>query len=61
VKAFPLTSEDKATLGPIVQEFAAAFGLDVERIIRSAGREPYDSFTKLIPVSHRPYGRLYAY
>jgi len=60
VKAFPLTKEDKDLLDPILREFAATFGLRLDEIVRTGG-EPYESFTKLIPVTHRPYGRLYAY
>ena len=60
VKAFPLTKEDKDLLDPILREFAAAFGFRLDEIVRTGG-EPYEGFTKLIPVSLRPYGRLYAY
>jgi glutamate synthase domain-containing protein 3 len=61
VKAFPLRKEDKEILDPILREYAAAFGLKLEQVLHTGGDEPYDGFTKLIPVTHRPYGRLYAY
>jgi len=36
-----------------VEEYCAAFGFDVEDVLSKP-------FTKLVPVSHRPYGKLYA-
>jgi glutamate synthase domain-containing protein 3 len=50
---FPADDEDMKVLRPIVEEWCAAFGDDVEAVMA----EP---FTKLVPVSHRPYGKLYA-
>ncbi len=47
------TDEDLAALKPILAEYAAAFGEDVEAIMDAP-------FTKLVPRSHRPYGNLYA-
>jgi glutamate synthase domain-containing protein 3 len=61
VKAFPLTHEDKDVLDPILREYAAAFGMDLKQIVQAEGREAYESFTKLVPVTHRPYERMYAY
>ncbi|HET6497575.1 MAG TPA: hypothetical protein VFH17_00775 [Coriobacteriia bacterium] len=46
--------QDMARLVPVLEEYCAAFGADIEAISAS-------SFTKLAPVSHRPYGRLYTY
>jgi glutamate synthase domain-containing protein 3 len=50
----PLGDADYLLLRSLVEEFAAHFGADVETIL---GR----SFTKLIPLSLRPYGQLYAH
>ncbi len=49
-----LGDEDHALLGELVGEFAGHFERDARAIL---GRP----FTKLIPLSLRPYGRLYAY
>lgn len=47
-------ADDEKTLGKLLREYAEAFGLDYDNI-RSK------PFKKLIPISHRPYGKLYAY
>ncbi len=49
-----LEQEDWKTLEKYVGEFASYFSLDADEIL--AGK-----FTKLVPVSKRPYGRIYAY
>ncbi|KYH42847.1 MAG: hypothetical protein AYL33_000070 [Candidatus Bathyarchaeota archaeon B63] len=46
--------EDWEVLRRLVYEFCECFRFDAEGILE---RE----FMKIIPVSHRPYGRLYAY
>jgi glutamate synthase domain-containing protein 3 len=50
---FTAEEEDMKVLRPIVEEWCAAFGDDVEDVLSQP-------FTKLVPVSHRPYGKLYA-
>jgi glutamate synthase domain-containing protein 3 len=50
---FPADDEDMATLRPIIEEWCRAFGDDVDDVLSVP-------FTKLVPVSHRPYGKLYA-
>jgi glutamate synthase domain-containing protein 3 len=50
----PLEEADHALLGELVEEFATHFGYDTAMILSRP-------FTKLIPLSSRPYGRLYAY
>jgi glutamate synthase domain-containing protein 3 len=50
----PLEDADHALLGELLEEFAAYFGYDTAMILSRP-------FTKLIPLSSRPYGRLYAY
>jgi len=54
VGIFPAAEEDIATLRPVLQEYCEAFGADIAEVLS----EP---FTKLVPVSHRPYGKLYTY
>jgi glutamate synthase domain-containing protein 3 len=49
-----LNAEDDGFLQTQVNRFARLYNLD-ENIIMSG------DFTKLVPVSRRPYGRLYAY
>lgn len=39
---------------PYIKEFCGYFGFDIKDILS-------EKFYKLIPVSHRPYGKLYAY
>ena len=54
VKFFELNEVDKKDLQRYVSEYAKDFSLDGNEIFK----EP---FYKLIPFSHRPYGKLYAY
>ncbi|MCX7681385.1 MAG: hypothetical protein N2508_05380 [Anaerolineae bacterium] len=54
VARMPLDEADRALLAQLVGEYAAYFGCDAERILDQP-------FTKLAPLSSRPYGRLYAY
>ncbi len=52
-----ITSEDELLLKGLVEDYCRDFaqhGLDPEVILRS-------QFTKLVPVSLRPYGKVYAY
>jgi glutamate synthase domain-containing protein 3 len=48
------TEEDHRVLGSLVDEFCSYYGFDPEKILDG-------KFNKLIPVSSRPYGNLYAY
>ncbi|MBN1579317.1 MAG: hypothetical protein JXA89_01345 [Anaerolineae bacterium] len=54
VGAVPLEETDKQLVRGLVQEYAAHFDRDPETILNKP-------FTKLIPLSRRPYGLLYAY
>lgn len=50
----PMEDADRALLRDLIEEYAAHFGRDAGDILSQP-------FTKLIPLSSRPYGRLYAY
>jgi len=50
----PLDEEDRTLLGELVGEYCSHFGVEANQVF-------CQSFTKLIPLSSRPYGRLYAY
>ncbi len=54
VGIFTAGEADIAGIRPVLEEYCAAFGMDIEAVLA----EP---FTKLVPVSNRPYGKLYAY
>ncbi len=54
VKKFELTDDDIAKLKPILKKFASIFGV-TEDIF------DFNNYCKIIPVSTRPYGQLYAY
>lgn len=54
VGAVPLEEQDRRLLDELVGEFCGHFGCDRLAILSRP-------FTKLVPLSLRPYGRLYAY
>ena len=54
VKAFDLNDEDKENLKKYLREYSSDFSLDIDEILKKP-------FCKLIPYTHRPYGKLYAY
>ncbi len=55
VKAFTTTKEDLDLLTSLIEEFCLEFpGYDPKKILDA-------EFSKIIPVSKRPYGRLYSY
>ena len=54
VEHFELSEEDTTRIKPILEEFASTF--DVTEDILDFHR-----YRKIIPVSTRPYGRLYTY
>ncbi|MGB9736057.1 MAG: hypothetical protein ACP5QW_08030 [bacterium] len=49
-----LSAEDRIILEQIVKEYADDFGLDADEILN-------EEFEKLIPLSTRPYAKLYTY
>lgn len=52
LKMEPVDDEDMAVLRPLVEDYAAAFGLDAAIILDA-------SFVRVKPFSHRPYGNMY--
>jgi glutamate synthase domain-containing protein 3 len=50
---FAADESDLEVLRPLVEDYATAFGFDADDILAAP-------FTKLLPSSHRPYGKLYA-
>ncbi|HZD61061.1 MAG TPA: hypothetical protein VE439_11515 [Anaerolineae bacterium] len=54
VSQLELDDDDRAVVEKYVTEFAGDMGLDVKEILKK-------EFVKIKPVSHRPYGNLYAY
>lgn len=51
-KPFDLDAEDEKILRPLLENFCKEFGYDMKEIMKVP-------FTKLIPVSKRPYGKHY--
>ncbi len=49
-----ISDHDWELLAPHLSDFAAEFGVDPDLLVR-------ERFTRLVPISHRPYGRIYAY
>jgi glutamate synthase domain-containing protein 3 len=54
VKAIETGKSDLKIIGSLVKEYCAYFNADYDKIMKG-------KFTKIIPYSHRPYGRLYTY
>ncbi len=50
----PMTGKDKKLLKELLTEYCKDFSLPLKKVLNK-------DFQKLIPVSHRPYGTLYAY
>jgi glutamate synthase domain-containing protein 3 len=53
VKATSINESDMHVIEGLVKEFCMNFSCDVDKIV-------HRKFVKIVPVSHRPYGRLYA-
>lgn len=54
VSVFDLTKEDEAKIKEILTEYCKDLGIDLKEIMK-------EKFVKLVPVSHRPYGNMYAH
>jgi glutamate synthase domain-containing protein 3 len=51
---FEADKEDMKVLRPVLEDYCRDMGMELEEVLSVP-------FTKLVPVSHRPYGKLYAY
>lgn len=54
VGIFTAEGEDLDEIRPVMAEYCEAFDMDVDEVLSVP-------FTKLVPVSHRPYGKMYVY
>ena len=54
VGVFTATEDDLADIKPVLVEYCEAMGMDLDEVLSVP-------LTKLVPVSHRPYGKLYTY
>jgi len=54
VGVFTADEDDIAEIRPVLADYCEALGTDLEETLSQP-------FTKLVPVSHRPYGKLYTY
>ncbi len=54
VGVFEADEADMTELKPVLAEYCEALGMDLEEVLSAP-------FTKLVPISHRPYGKLYTY
>jgi glutamate synthase domain-containing protein 3 len=57
VKKEKIDNKDKEILDKYINNFCSYFGVNTSEILNS----DYKDFIKLMPYSHRPYGKLYAY
>lgn len=51
---FTASEEEMAGLKPVLAEYCEAFSMDLDEVVSAP-------FTRLVPISHRPYGKLYTY
>lgn len=54
VKIMDINKSDLRLIESLVKEFCGYFNVDFDEIMRG-------KFSKIVPFSHRPYGRVYAY
>lgn len=54
VGVFEAAEEDLAALRPVLEDYCASLGVELAQVLSVP-------FTKLVAVSHRPYGKLYTY
>lgn len=54
VSCLELNDEDTKLIGTFLKEYCEYFGFDLNEVMSG-------KFTKLVPLSHRPYGSLYVY
>jgi glutamate synthase domain-containing protein 3 len=53
-KQAPATDEQKATIGPVIEDFAQAFGFDTASLLAS-------EYTRITPASARPFANKYTW
>lgn len=51
---FTATDDEMAALRPVLADYCESVGFDLDEVMGQP-------FTRLVPVSHRPYGRMYTY
>jgi glutamate synthase domain-containing protein 3 len=54
VGVFPCGEAEMASIEPVLADYCEAVGMDLAEVLS----EP---FVKIVPASHRPYGKMYAY
>ncbi|MCS7150502.1 MAG: hypothetical protein RMI93_07190 [Caldimicrobium sp.] len=54
LKPYPLETEDEKILETHLKDYCEDFGLNLSDVLK-------EDFLKIIPYTHRPYGKLYAY
>jgi glutamate synthase domain-containing protein 3 len=54
VKVLETDQSDLKVISELVHEYASYFNADADKILKG-------KFNKIVPFSHRPYGRIYAY
>jgi hypothetical protein len=54
VSCLELSEEDTKLISGFLKEYCEYFGFDFNEVMRG-------KFTKLVPLSSRPYGNLYVY
>ncbi|MCX7705357.1 MAG: hypothetical protein N2115_03760, partial [bacterium] len=54
VRVFDVKEDEYYRIMPYLERFCGYFGEDVEKICKCG-------FQKIVPVTHRPYGKIYSY
>ena len=54
IEKVKITENDRNLLHELIQEFCSYFNYDIDNI-------KFQDFNKYVPVSYRPYGKIYAY
>ncbi len=54
LKPYPLEKEDEKEIETLLQDYCADFQMDLNEVLK-------EDFIKIVPYTHRPYGKIYAY
>ncbi|MCM8763753.1 MAG: hypothetical protein NC830_00070 [Candidatus Omnitrophica bacterium] len=54
VRVFDVKEDEYKEIVPYLERFAVFFGGDIKKICKSV-------FQKIVPITHRPYGKIYSY